>query len=131
MNSKEEAIKKAYGEFYEEMKPFIDKDGWCVNRKICGFYNSLKGKQNHPKINYWFRPLELNGIEKNNGWIKIESENDLPKNDGEYWIITKSQIIVHAYFEVGDIRFTQNGRDFYRGLPTHYQPIQKPQPPIY
>ena len=29
-----------------------------------------------------FRPKSLQGIENNNGWIKIESEKDLPKEKG-------------------------------------------------
>jgi hypothetical protein len=37
-----------------------------------------------------WRPKSLDGIENNNGWIKIESKDDLPKK-GKYWGFTKDK----------------------------------------
>lgn len=90
--------------------------------------NYIESKVKKDKLIY--RPKSLSGIETNNNWRQIESEYDLPKENGEYWVVYNQEII-HTYFEVGDIRFSQNGRDFYKGLPSHYQPIVKPKSPIY
>lgn len=65
--------------------------------------------------------------EENNGWIKIESEEDLPKEKFiELWIMAED-CIVPIYYEVYD-EFSYDGSF---GEITHYQPIIKPQPPIY
>lgn len=71
-------------------------------------------------------------IEANNGWIKIESENDLPKVDIDcHFIFLKNKGKYQTFgvfdkrldsFWSGSIRITNI---------THYQPIIKPQPPIY
>ena len=64
---------------------------------------------------------ELINLEHNNGWIKIESEEQrFP--DEDLWICNfngnKQPFIHYAY-------------DFIPERYTHYQPIEKPQPPIY
>jgi len=94
-------------------------------------YNPFKtGADSHIQ-NVGIRPLSIKGIEKNRGWIKIESEKDLPKN----W----EQI----HFVIKGFEENQNSGYYYDGLfwnlneaytkeiVTHYQPIIKPQPPIY
>ena len=65
-------------------------------------------------------------IEDNNGWIKIESEEDLPK-DGHYWVITKEGILTDSPKDK-DL-FQDNS--YWLSNFTHYQPIVKPKPPIY
>ena len=78
------------------------------------------------------RPISLQGIENNNGWIRIESEEDLPKEE----------IDLHFIFEKNNGRFQTFGvwdnklKSFYSGAlkisnVTHYQPIEKPKLPIY
>lgn len=64
--------------------------------------------------------------ENNNGWIKIESENDLPKENGEYWTIRKNGIMIKEHFYLSN---PLNWIKYYNV--THYQPVIKPQPPIY
>ena len=96
--TKEEVIQQAYGECWEQIKDYVDQDGWCNdggnrmfkeifegNGKINKYssitifhtyFNRLVNFKN--KTGHW-RPKSLQGIENNNGWIKIESEEDLPK----------------------------------------------------
>lgn len=75
--TKQEAIKKAYGDFWEQVKEYVSENGWCNsywNTRV--FFNAdTMPKQNPVR----WRPISLNGIDNNNGWIKIESEDDLPK----------------------------------------------------
>lgn len=79
------------------------------------------------------RPKSLSGIENNNGWIKIESEDDLPKLTIEYHVL-KNGSLTNAYY-VKNNRWVINDNPYpktteIQGI-THYQPIEKPQPPIY
>ena len=83
----------------------------------------------------------------NNGWIKIESESDLPKENIEcfYVIEIPEKYSNHGtQINIGSFKFGKNlmsGQSnyftcdnfFYHRFPfvTHYQPIVKPQPPIY
>lgn len=71
-----------------------------------------------------FRPKSLQGIENNNGWICIESEEDLPKEDCIYWVVKDNSITEMENWEI-TLNF-HNKRNL-----THYQPIEKPKPPIY
>ena len=64
-------------------------------------------------------------VENNNGWIKIESEKDLPKIEmQDCFIMDKTLGVI-----VG--RFTLSEKNIWLENATHYQPIEKPKPPIY
>ena len=64
---------------------------------------------------------ELINLEHNNGWIKIESEEQrFP--DEDLWICN---------FNGNKQPFFHDAYDFIPEKYTHYQPIEKPQPPIY
>jgi len=65
----------------------------------------------------------------NNGWIKIESEADLPKTDKtiQLWFMTKNGLITTNNWSS---RF-KHKISGYLMVYSHYQPIQKPEPPIY
>lgn len=65
-----------------------------------------------------------------NGWIKIESENDFPKNDLDCHFIFKRQGTRYQSFGVYDFRL----KSFWSGSlklsnVTHYQEIVKPIAP--
>lgn len=86
----------------------------------------------------FYRPKSLQGIENNNGWIKIESEDDLPKEDMDCFYITKySENIIPGCFRLHSYKGWRNmftvDHNIAVGLGhvTHYQPIIKPKPPIY
>lgn len=62
----------------------------------------------------------------NNGWIKIESENDLPKEGmTNYLVCIDNEPSIHPY------NLKQLLMLFEDRMITHYQPIIKPKPPIY
>lgn len=69
---------------------------------------------------------DLSDIESNNGWIKIESEEALPKDSFNYWLFCDDDRII-----------TMKEYDYYKKyiipdlVATHYQPIVKPLTPIY
>ena len=70
--------------------------------------------------------------ENNNGWIKILSEEDLPKEPNKsYFVVTKSGKVKFAWFNIKDNKFyTFYDNREYNNL-THYQLKNKPNPPIY
>lgn len=135
--TKNEVIENAYGDHFEEMKPFIDENGWFdknsfYNNKFSFNYEQLDKSFSHKDD--FMRPPELNNIENNNGWIKIESEADLPKTPyGYYHICTKKPIYENSS-NIGIDEFWQNDlnkKQWWLDNVHHYQPIQKPNPPLY
>lgn len=70
--------------------------------------------------------IVLNEIKPNNGWISIESEEDLPKDNGLQYHTSKKSIVSKKALSYDDLL------TYYKyGIITHYQPIQKPKPPIF
>lgn len=76
----------------------------------------------------FYRPKSLQGIEDNCGWIKIESESDLPKKDSECFFIEHGNITQGIF---NGKRFISNYGVFGWKTITYHQPIEKPKPPIY
>lgn len=134
--TKEEKIKEAYGEYwelfsYKEQDLILKNNGW-VN------------KFNHPlhfeMVNFYeietlaygvgtsWRPKSLQGIENNNGWIQIESENDLPKTFCSCWVKVGEVVInVPLYYHPINKTFTDNLITQEWNHFTHYQPINQPK----
>ena len=131
--TKEDVIKKAWGEYYEDYKKYIDKNGLLSDRfltnKQCKTLNDdfLSIEIYSPDKGYYFyRPKSLQGIEDNNGWIRIESEDDLPKD--------KCVLLVYPEFDDQYTFLYNNDKESKETLienHTHYQPIEKPKPPIF
>jgi hypothetical protein len=145
--SKEEKIKEAWvkligEEEFNNLKIDIDLLGWLkvserdyhykYNTSLVGDFNG-KGYNPMQKIKdyeanptpYFVRPKSLEGIEKNNGWIKIESDKDLPKEEGLYFAMRRDKTKVEV------INFFFDLSKEFKKIATHYQPITKPKPPIY
>lgn len=79
--TKEEKIKEAYGDNWELVKDKVNKDGWIKDREFI-FSDFVKGTvwQTTDHDDEWYdtrRPMQLKGIEDNNGWVKIESQLQL------------------------------------------------------
>ncbi len=121
--TKEEIVRKAY----EEIGLFsglANENGWKNSDVIPKDKKHLFDNTNCGNS----RPKSLQGIENNNGWIKIESEDDLPKADGWYWVrINGCEPTYQREFST-DMIFNKYCwiKEY-----THYQPIVKPEPPIY
>jgi hypothetical protein len=125
--TKEDKLYEVYGSRYD-----WDENGWltygCDEASESGFepFGEYETR-NHIDGYYEWRPIELQGIEDNNGWIKIESIDNLPEKS----------TLCFCYNEMGHIfttkLFKSNTNYSYVKLEniTHYQPITKPEPPIY
>lgn len=130
--TKQEKIQEAYGEHWETVKSYIDENGNFskVDLLISGlkYYELSSISFNHNDAK--FRPKSLQGIENNNGWIKIESEDDLPKETTECWFKYCGELFM-GYYNSDFKRFNTMNVLFNINEVTHYQTIVKPQPPLY
>lgn len=70
--NKSDSIKLAYGDHYDNLVNYIDKNGWCGVRRKVGFEEIRKTLeiQNDTWNAYKWRPKSLNGIERNGLWNK-------------------------------------------------------------
>lgn len=132
--TKEEKIKEAWGEHYESNKELINDDGWlrhCNLTSIDTVRLSIQKKDLFERLvkntatafEVYFRPKSLQGIENNNGWIKLTGEPyevDKIPNVELYNINTKGH-----YLSFDENEFIDVGRF------THYKPVELSQPPIY
>lgn len=84
------------------------------------YYHCTKNGQQEPEC----------VTKNNNGWIKIESEDDLPKTrgDNDVFIVDFNRNITVGCSKLLAIKEI---RSYWRATITHYQPIKKPKPPIY
>lgn len=132
-NKKLEAIKNAYGEYWEQVEIFVDEDGWIETDSLYNIkLNPIKfAPFDVDDIEFIsaYRPASLKGLESNNGWILLTDRFSLPSAKGHYWFITKNGKITQNYFN------PKSKEDEYRqhflNIFTHYQPITEPKPPIY
>ena len=65
---------------------------------------------------------------ENYGWIKIESEKDLPKEDISCWWMDKKDGMILGKFLIEN---NNSDIDFILENATHYQPLIIPEPPKY
>ena len=127
LNAKQEAIKKAYGEYWDLVKDLVRTDGSLSEPVWRG--SDINIDYDDFSTGY-FRPKSLQGIENNNGWIKIESEADLPKEGIHHSILLDSDCI-NGYRNYDVIVFYEVNSRYRKKEISHYQPIEKPKPPIY
>ena len=147
---KQTAIRKAYGEYWEKVKDKVDSYGrltiqqcwdlWNGDSAESHFYSVIlqdKTLDLHDDYQGYYQPRSLQGIENNNGWIRIESEEDLPKEDKIecHLIINNGSMELHGgfrrYSKETFYFFNAKGEGFLIDSVTHYQPIVKPEKPIY
>ncbi|MDV4130752.1 hypothetical protein CMT25_11425 [Elizabethkingia anophelis] len=127
---KEQAIKAAYGEHWielsnEKQKYALENEGWI---KVTPYqyqmdmFSRLKLNKNTHSV----RPKCLTGIRNNNSWTRIESEEDLPKEECKLFVHPpyQDQFIFHYHNNEGSRKeLIQNH--------THYQPIEVPKSPVF
>lgn len=123
--TKEEIIQEAYGEYWEIHKDKINEDGW-INQSILSRadFSSLQFNDKANKM----RPLQLQGIEDNNGWLTMQVENENFNEWFNCW--TFSDMIEYATWNPHQRYFIDTEGVIIKHV-SHYQPIIKPKPPIY
>lgn len=139
--TKEEQIRKEWIKegLVESEFEFADPDGFLHISKLEKVRRSLlfDEKEFEVKEGRWFRPKSLSGLENNNGWIKIESEKDLPirdepTNDGDVQMYSSGiYSSTMVWCEKSPTNWHGIQVQFRMGNINYYRPIEKTQPPLY
>ncbi len=124
MKTKEELLQSIYGAEYIH----ADINGWMkygmYHPNDLGFDNDEVDRYGDM---YLWRPKSLQGIEDNNGWISINSEKDLPREQTECWIFDKEKGLICGNF----LNNTKEEKKYWLDNASHYQPIVKPSLPLH
>lgn len=123
MKSKQEVIQEAWVsavgvERYESIKDELMLDGFLHFQPSSLKDTDTKIIDGLP----FYRPKSLQGIENNNGW----TEGLPPESMGECWVMTKDMGIT-----IGNTEYMKEDYNRWAENVTHYQPIIKPEAPIY
>lgn len=133
MKTKQQVIKEAYGQNWNNVKEHIDENGWL---NVDDFYLISQGKLNFTQIETKeeglifqnHRPVSLSGLESNNGWTKIESEDDLPNYQGTIILIKKDE----EEYETQFFNYLKNGeKEEFAKIYSHYRLFPEFESPIY
>lgn len=127
---KQEAVRLAWGLLFEKHKEDINEDGYL--RFGFRFLELSQNELFEEKqwLGYFFyRPKSLTGLENNRGWTSILSEDDLPKENVECFIVISDRVYLGCFSKRGC--FLSEGEEIENRFVSHYQPIQKPNPPIF
>lgn len=139
--AKQQAIRKAYGEYYDKCEP--DENGWTsllikgwnVVEKIQEYYpffneDEWEYEDNDPFFKsamVMFRPKSLSGIESNNGWHRIDGPEDLPKVAGDY----RFKRLDNKRNEVAYYIAHPDGDKWFALFYTHWRPVEEVPEPVY
>jgi len=136
--TKAEKIQEAYGNWWEFYKDNVNENGWIKDREFWGKWPEANNItkidwQTTDHANDYYdtrRPKSLQGIEDNHGWIKVINKCDLPKSNLDCWF-ENHQGTFRGYYNKHQDFFYDEKYEIIRKDITHYQPIEKPKPPIY
>lgn len=133
--TKEEAIKEAYGEYYDKLKNVITSNGWVsihhMQEENVELDFEIKTEYEDGFPSDYARPKSLQGIEDNNGWVNIENQNDLPNIYTEcHFELQNKDIQIGAYVDHKNI-FVGLDEQYFPFEVIAYLPIGKPKQRIY
>lgn len=146
--TKEEVIKESYLEYWEQLpkeaqEQALTNNGFIHPKYLVNEKGTLLDCIDFERKTFLdfdevdntvlvFRPIALQGIETNNGWIKLESEDDFPEDNVTCLIIDKNfGIISGKWINAPTEKQQVEAKKYWLENATHYQPIEKPKPPIY
>ena len=136
--TKEQKIQEAFGKSWSllshSMQQHILNVHHWVDRSLnrmavspldLGFDEETECEIHHE---FW-RPKSLAGIENNNGWIKIETEDDLPDEGTLNHVFWNGKILLLEFLK--DHSKQKAFKEWSEKGFTHYRPIHQPKHPVY
>lgn len=128
---KQKAIEVAYGEYWEIVKDFVDENGFVKFSDLDP--NKLGLEERYESTHHELpEPLwRLDGVDliaKNNNWISIESEEDLPKGKNVVFVQWDEKTLIVECIEEPSKKMFLEWKE--KGF-THFQYISFPLKPIY
>ena len=112
------------GNFIDYYDLHFGKYGWTISKNL---EDSEKQEITYSQFLDMMGEIKEVLQVENNGWIKILSETDLPKEVDQYWFASHNNKIEIRFYNPNWI----NDRVQFRHRYTHYQPIVKPLPPKF
>lgn len=141
LEAKQEAIKKAYGEYWNRLSDLQKEYALNNNGNVHIGYSKEESQlyKDMVKSNLFLTqplfPKSLLRINTNNEWIRIESKYELPRNQNIDIIIFNKCYQGYIYNGLCYVENRYNSPELDEIVDadciTHYQPIEKPKPPIY
>lgn len=130
---KQKAIREAYGDHWETVKQHVDENGYLHHPKGGEVtFDPFIGFMDEHINEDAYRPKSLQGLGTNNGWISIESENDLPGNVIDCFVIKDDTLYYPLLFQTHLQQFvTVEGTCYDWQEISHWQEIKEPVKPIY
>lgn len=129
---KQKAIREAWGEYWEQVNKYLNEDGIAKRNKETDFLEGLNEIETiYSSAGFWhdkFRLKKLCGINDNNGWLSVK-EHGLPE-EGEFFICLEN-VQQQGVWSLASKTFYNPPRYCSIDKISHYQPVVKPQPPIY
>lgn len=131
---KQKLLENAYGEYSDIALELCDENGWIKNFE---YYSYFPQNRETKRIGSYLhsRPKSLSGIENNNGWTRIKSIEDLPKEKVNCYFSgynTNTKEFYISQLQERDNTRLQNL--FESKYLTHIyivNPTPKPKPPLY
>ena len=130
--TKQEKIQEAYGDYFEKMKPWINENGWFDKNAF--YIQRFFFKCQDLDMFFCHRgefmiPVTIKNIEENNGWVKLNSEEDLPKTDKtiDLWFLTKTG---HITINIWNSKFKHRTYGYLK-VYSHFQIVIQPELPVY
>lgn len=128
--TKQDRIKEAYEPWWEQIKDYLDEDGWFDLDLYYSYrsnYNTLSGLTlaSYPTNKRWRRAISLDGLEDNNGWIEFSSEVKIEPTTN-YWVRTSNDVIQLLHGSIINSIKTKNLIQI-----THIILIVEPKHPLY
>lgn len=151
--TKQECIQQAWGDLWEKLheeghKEAYNNNGWTAPHLWLGKTVSESMENYNADINtssidldyvgmptYLLRPESLRGLETNNGWTKLESEDDLPPTSPQKYKVFYNGPM--GYFKKEPINFDAEytsvavGLMFKQRRITHYKLAKEDPKPLY
>lgn len=142
MLDRKQLIEKAYDLPYEEIKDYLNFEGWCFVSSIVRDFPDYEISKEDNDFMYSngnrFRPKMMRGIENNNNWSMTgyhdPNVKNCPLKDGEYYHI--GFLNYNGTFSYQGIRqfnegFMDDDGYYLKPFPTHYMHIEKPEGAVY
>lgn len=133
--TKIDVIKRAYedaGVDWDKISRKVDDNGFADMYYVNPIFTNLAGNDiesmdaDDKHCRFW-RPITLKGIETNNGWTRIESEKDLPTEEGWYEVCKSWNPEENFEYYYPDSADSRSQLMTY----SHYKKVTRSQPPIY
>lgn len=141
LEAKQEAIKNAYGEFWNRLSDSQKEYSLNNNGNVHIGYSKEESQLYKDMVKsdlFLTQPLfpkSLRGIDTNNKWVRVESKYELPINKNIDVIIFNECYQGYIYNGLCCVENRYNSTELDEIIDadciTHYQPIEKPLKPIY